>query len=46
MKDLDPPFLSIDKEDTNNPLELEVVEYVDEIYSFYRKAEVGLLSNR
>ncbi|KAE8690312.1 Cyclin b2,4 isoform 2 [Hibiscus syriacus] len=39
MEDIDvEPFLDIDNCDKNNPL--AVVEYIDDLYEFYRKAEV------
>ena len=39
MKDVDEePFVDIDNCDKKNPL--AVVEYIDDIYKFYRKAEV------
>lgn len=38
MEEVESPLRCIDKSDNRNPL--AVVEYVDEIYSFYRKTEV------
>lgn len=38
MEEVESPLRCIDKSDHRNPL--AVVEYVDEIYSFYRKTEV------
>ncbi|KAE8731427.1 Cyclin b2,4 isoform 2 [Hibiscus syriacus] len=37
MEDIDEEFLDIDNYDKNNPL--AVVEYIDDLYKFYRKAE-------
>lgn len=38
----DEPIVDIDAGDKNNPL--AVVEYIDDIYTFYKKAEVSDLS--
>lgn len=45
MEDVEeePPFVDIDNGDKKNPL--AVVEYIDDLYNFYKKAEViSLLS--
>lgn len=38
MEDVDEPVMDIDTCDTENPL--AVVEYIDDIYEFYKKTEV------
>ena len=40
MEDVDEPVMDIDTFDAKDPL--AVVEYIDDIYDFYRKTEVNL----
>lgn len=40
MEDAEEPVMDIDVCDRSNPL--AVVEYIDDIYSFYKKTEVTL----